>query len=300
MSRNRSSRREKALMNLRFSIYHLRFEFGASSRRLLRKTAAFTLIELLVVIAIIVILSVVLLPALAKAKLSAQRSVCESNLRQLGLATQLYWNDNDGNCFYYSPALMNDNGIAGQLYWFGWIENGGGSSKEGIRTFDLSYGILFRYLNGSNVRLCPSPVWNSPSFQLKGTNVIFSYGYNLYLSGGLISPALSSKKPPVNFAIIKSPVNTALFSDAAQVVPSSQNTNAPSIQLFQENYYVDLETNYLNPNDQLNGHFRHAQKANVAFADGHVDLESAVAGSFDKRLPNQFIGQLRPEILLIH
>jgi hypothetical protein len=35
----------------------------------------------------------------------------------------------------------------------------------------------------------------------------------------------------------------------------------------------------------------------VAFADGHVDLEKAVAGSFDSRLPNQFIGQLRPEIL---
>jgi prepilin-type processing-associated H-X9-DG protein len=58
-----------------------------------------------------------------------------------------------------------------------------------------------------------------------------------------------------------------------------------------------LETNYSSPNNYPNGHFRHAQKANVASADGHVDLEKAVPGSFDKRLPNQLIGQLRPEIL---
>jgi len=37
----------------------------------------------------------------------------------------------------------------------------------------------------------------------------------------------------------------------------------------------------------------------VAFADSHVDLEKPVPGSFDKRIPNQCIGQLRPEILSI-
>ena len=69
--------------------------------------------------------------------------------------------------------------------------------------------------------------------------------------------------------------------------------------MFEEWYYMDLETNYSNFNNQPNGHFRHSQKANVTFADGHVALENAVAGSFDKRLPNQFIGQLRPEILTV-
>ena len=67
--------------------------------------------------------------------------------------------------------------------------------------------------------------------------------------------------------------------------------------MFEEWYYLDLQTNYTSANNQANGHFRHSQRANVAFADGHVDLEKAVAGSFDSRLPNQFIGQLRPEIL---
>ena len=57
-------------------------------------------------------------------------------------------------------------------------------------------------------------------------------------------------------------------------------------------------TNYSSTSYYAHGHFRHAQRADVAFADGHVALEKAVPGSYDARLPNQFIGQLRPEILL--
>jgi len=65
-----------------------------------RTSIAFTLLELLVVIAIIVILAALLLPGLGRAKESGRAAACLSNLHQIGLALQLYVQDNNNRLPY--------------------------------------------------------------------------------------------------------------------------------------------------------------------------------------------------------
>jgi len=65
------------------------------------RTRGFTLIELLVVVAVIGVLIAILLPALSKSREAARGAVCSANLRQMGLITLAYANQNDGR----TPAL---------------------------------------------------------------------------------------------------------------------------------------------------------------------------------------------------
>ena len=135
--------------------------------------AGFTLIELLVVIAIIAILAALILPALAAAKANAMRITCLNNLKQMGLANNMYTSDNgDMLAFANYDQGHKINGIAvpGWLYTvdsFDLVPNPYDNPAWHTNS-DAAHatGLWYQYMSNPNSYYCPVDI-QSPSFTTK-------------------------------------------------------------------------------------------------------------------------------------
>ena len=227
----------------------------------------FTLIELLVVIAIIAILAALLLPALAQAKERANRTACLSNLRQWGLALDMYLDDNGdklpdfsiGNATPGAPAgYSQDNIHWTDLAAFAAAGQGNGAWFNALPAY-VSQKPLWQYaaspagfVGSRKVFNCPTAVF-LPAEVNPLDRVAFCYGINFKGTNGLA----------LNGAPFKS---TMVSSPSAFVFYSDDRANSGETPFYGANPLNDLGA----PRGSLN-HLssRHQAGANLTFLDGH-------------------------------
>lgn len=133
------------------------------------RAKGFTLIELLVVISIIALLIAILLPALRSAREVARRSVCASNIRQVGLGITLYANDNDE----WLPSST--------LYTYPQVDAAG----DPYGTY-FTYNLYPNYVSSGEIFYCPTstfeyfldePYTGPYGWHVNGSPNIFGYQY---------------------------------------------------------------------------------------------------------------------------
>ncbi len=207
----------------------------------------FTLIELLVVISIIAILASMLLPALSLAKENALAVVCIGNLNQNNIAYQIYASDNDTICH--------------QMQW------GGGHDFWQQRLYNSGS------ISAQDTFSCPSM-----SGERYDPNDIFT-GY-----GAIIDP---TDPPGVgnirNFLYSTFPYDTRFYRLSRLIGPDSvalicDSSDGHGIANVVANPNGTYQTTRIwktatFPTDTI--HLRHARRANVAYADGHVEPSDA-------------------------
>ncbi|MBS1703091.1 MAG: prepilin-type N-terminal cleavage/methylation domain-containing protein [Armatimonadetes bacterium] len=215
---------------------------------------AFTLIELLVVIAIIAILAAILFPVFAQAKAAAKKASCLSNMKQAGTASFMYNGDYDDVAPLTVLATFNGP-VMSQSYWFGGFQVDFSSLTA---TFRSDFGLLYPYMKNQAITGCPSStnltlagsgLWPNPPFNLVNfQNVPLGYASNtnVWKAGG----------QAVNMSQVDSVAETILLVDAATLDYTGKLNMA--IGISGVDYY------------QPSTYGVHADKANVAWVDGHA------------------------------
>jgi len=127
--------------------------------------------------------------------------------------------------------------------------------------------------------LCPALDRASPSYKSKARGAASGYAYNQ-----LLGPRNGAVE---NVDRLAAPSGTAVFADGAQA-NDFQPPATPEHPMLEEFYYFG--TNRL----EATVHFRHEDRAQVAFADGHVAGERVDPGSEDRRVVGQLLGRIAP------
>jgi len=160
---------------------------------------AFTLIELLVVIAIIAILAGLLFPVFAQAKKASKKTVCISNLKQIGASVAMYMGDFDG---VFPHALDASDKFAPQI----WDQHP--DFRRRIPEMPMLHEALQPYLKNTDVFFCPGD---------SGTRVLDSHFPQQFVT------APSMFKTYGSSYFFRTEIAFRAFSDSSFQLPASVN-----------------------------------------------------------------------------